>query len=139
MKLLIVIASLLLSAAAWSKPVSGELFYKKPSGDIARRAVTLDVPSRGQGEVVLSGNGFEWSTTDFWSTEQNGQTVFTAAFQTEFMGMKSVIAFQGTYLKGANEIIYSGNFYKREGHGAVNQDISDFKYNGGFSFNYVRN
>ncbi|MEM7647148.1 MAG: hypothetical protein AAF203_09580 [Pseudomonadota bacterium] len=138
MKLLICLMTALFSMSVWAKPVDGELFYKKKNGELVKRDVTLEVPSRGQGEVVLSGKNFEWRTKDFWTTQEKGQTLFTAAFKTEFMGFKSVIAFQGTYLQGTNEIIYDGNFFKRDGDEAANGDISDFEYNGGFRFSFER-
>jgi len=139
MKFLILFAMVLGSVSAWSSPVEGEIFYKKKSGDVARRALTLTVPSRGQGEVVLSGERFEWKTESFWSTVVNGEVIFTAVFKTEFMGMTSTIAFRGTYLKGNNEIVYSGNFYKKDGHGEFDRDLTGFEYNGGFNFSYTRN
>jgi hypothetical protein len=139
MKLSIIFIAVLFSLSSWAKPVEGEIFYKKSDGDVARRAVTLEVPSKGEGEVVLRGNGFEWRSTDFWTKKKdNGQIMFIVAFKTEFMDKPSTIAFVGTYLKGSNEIIYNGNFYKKEGHDFVRGDDSDFRYEGGFSFNYLR-
>ena len=139
MKVLLGVISILFSFSALANPVAGEIFYVKKDGELARRAVSLEVPSMGKGEVVLSGNNFEWRTTDFWTTKRNGEVIFTAAFQTQFMGMTSTIALEGTYLKGSNEIVYNGNFYKKKGHDPVNGDISDFDYNGCFTFNFIRN
>jgi len=138
MRSLLFLASILFSFSIFAKPVTGDLYYKKGSGEIAHRAVTLEVPSRGEGEIVLSGNGFEWRSTDFWTTKRNGRTLFTVAFQTEFMDKKVVIALEGTYLNGTNEIIYSGNVFKKNGHEPVNRDLSDFVYIGGFHFSYDR-
>lgn len=138
MKILFSFIVVLFSLSAWATPVDGEIFYKKKSGELVSRAVTLDVPSKGQGEVVLSGKNFRWATKDFWTTQANGQVLFTAAFQVEFMGKKSTIAFEGTYLKGSNKIIYQGDFFKRPGHDPVNESIADFTYNGGFRFKYDR-
>ena len=138
MKILMVIALCFFSLIANATPVSGEIFYKKKNGDLVRRSVVLEVPSMGKGEVVLSGKNFEWRSTDFWSMKVKGQTVFTVTFKTEFMGMKSLVALRGTYLKGKNEIIYSGDFFKKKGHAWVEGDISDFPYGGGFSFSYQR-
>lgn len=139
MKLIILLLSFTFSFSALAAEVPGQIFYKKKDGEVARRDVTLDVPSMGQGEVILKGKNFEWKTTDFWSEKTaQGEVIFTAAFKTEFMGMKSTIALEGTYVNGTNEIIYNGNFYKKDNHDPVNKDISDFEYNGGFTFNFIR-
>lgn len=130
---------LLFSVGVHAAPVDGEIFYVTPtSGDIAIRNVTLEVPSRGQGEVVLSATNFDWRSTDFWTTFENGKTIFNVAFKTQFMNFKSTIVLKGTYLKGKNKIKYYGDFYKKKGYGAYNKDLSDMKYAGGFNFNYDR-
>lgn len=138
MKLIVSIAVFLFSVSVWAKPVSGEVFYKKKSGEIARRAVVLEVPAKGQGSVTLSGNGFKWITKDFWSAQDGKQTTFTVVFPSDFMVRKSMIALDGTYMQGTNEIIYNGNMYKKDGHAPVNGDISDFTFLGGFTFTYDR-
>jgi len=139
MRSLLITIVLFSTFSAIAAEVPGQIFYSVKNGELAKRDVTLQVPTRGQGEVILKGSQFEWKTTNFWTTRSaNGEVLFTAAFQTEFMGEKSTIALKGTYLKANNEIIYNGNFYKRKDHNPVNKDISDFNYNGGFTFNYSR-
>jgi hypothetical protein len=118
--------------------VDGQIFYKKSNGEVVYRDVTITVPSRGQGEVALRGNGFEWKTTDFRSYMKKGRLVFVAVFQSEFRDKKSSIALKGTYLKGQNKIIYYGNMYKTKGHGADSSDLSSFRYMGGFNFEFDR-
>jgi hypothetical protein len=142
MKSLILIFISALSLSAFSAPVDGEVYYKLPSGELATRLVTLDVPSRGQGEVILSGKNFEWKTTKFKSFTKAGQTLFIAAFNTTFQNFKSTVILKGTYLKGSNQIKYYGDMYKKDGHLPANKnietDIPGIKYTGGFSFNYLR-
>ena len=139
MRFLIGLLTILMSFSVLAAEVPGQIFYKKKDGVVARRDVTLEVPSMGKGEVVLKGKSFEWRTEDFWSNvSDSGEVIFTAAFKTEFMGMKSTIAFEGTYLRGSNEIIYNGNFFKKNGHDPVAKDLAGFDYNGGFTFNYMR-
>jgi hypothetical protein len=127
------------SLSAYATPVDGEIFYITPtSGNLVSRDVTLEVPSRGQGEVVLSGKNFTWRTTDFWSVMKNGKTTFYAAFETKFMNFTSTILLKGVYLKAKDKIKYYGSFYKKPGHGAYKKDLSQFTYDGGFEFNYDR-
>jgi hypothetical protein len=134
------IALLVLSNVAFATPIEGQITYKVPSGELVDRVVSLEVPSRGQGEVILSGEKFEWRTKTFKSLVVKGETIFIAVFQTQFRDFKSTILFKGTYLKGSNRIIYSGNFYKKSGHKAVEDlvSLSGFTYNGNFNFNYLR-
>lgn len=142
MKSLILMFISTLSLSAFSSPVEGELYYKLPTSDIATRLVTLDVPSRGQGEVVLSGKNFEWKTSRFKSFTRAGQTFFIVAFNTTIHNTKSTIILKGTYLKGSNQIKYYGDMYTKNGHLLSNKkietNISGIKYTGGFSFNYTR-
>ena len=138
MKLVLFISVLMISLSTFASNVPGELYYTLPNGELVNRSVTLTVPARGQGEVTLSGEKFNWSTTNFWSENINGENIFYAVFQTSFMNFKSTIAFKGTYLKGDNKIIYYGSMYKKKGHHEVNNDISDFKFSGGFNFNFDR-
>lgn len=129
----------LLSFSVFAADVDGTLTYKLPNGELATRDVTLTVPSMGQGDVVLSGNNFEWTTTEFSSYEKNGKTVFKAVFRTEFMNFKSTIVFKGAYLQGTNEIIYAGSFYKKNGHNFnVEKNLDGFEHQGVFRFQYIR-
>lgn len=138
----------LVSLSAIATPVEGEIYYKLPGGDLAQRDVVLEVPSRGQGEVSLSGKNFEWKTTKFGSTKKNGQIIFWAVFKTQFRNFKSTQVFKGTYLKGKNKLIYIGNIYKADANTEqviqkiTSQDImkldSRFKYSGSFKFSYDR-
>jgi hypothetical protein len=138
MKLLF--ALLLVTNVAFASPIDGEMTYKTPSGELVDRVVTIEVPSRGQGEVILSGQKFEWKTKAFKSFVVNGETIFIAAFKTQFRNFKSTILFKGTYLKGSNKIIYAGNFYKKTGHKRLEnlESMSGFDYSGSFRFDYLR-
>ena len=129
----------LLSFSALAADVEGSITYKIPSGELVSRDITLNVPSMGQGEVVLYGKNFEWKTKDFFSYKKLGKNVFVAAFQTEFMNFKSTIVFKGTYMQGTNEIVYTGDFYKKDGHDViVTRDLEGFEHQGVFTFNFDR-
>ena len=139
MKNWIIILSLLMSFAAVATEVDGEIFYTVPSGDLASRSVTLDVPSRGRGEVVLRGNSFEWRTDKFYSRKIAGKQTFVAIFETEFRGEKSRMAFVGTYIRSNDQIRYYGDIYKRKNKGEpFSFNLKGFGFIGGFDFRYQR-
>ena len=123
--------------AAAMVPVDGKIVYKLPSGDLVEREVTLEVPERGQGEVILSGEGFEWKTKMFRSYKIKDRTTFVAAFKGEADGKKFTLALSGTYLKGSNKILYYGDVYKTKGHRLL-MNLASFDYVGGFKFSYDR-
>lgn len=139
MKKILMTLVLLATSNVYATPVDGEIFYKLPDGNLAIREVVLDVPSRGQGEVVLTGKNFEWKTEKFWTLKVKGQTLFFAAFKTEFRDLKSTIVFKGTYIQAENQIKYYGSFYKKSGHAEFDKELlTGFKYSGGFTFSYQR-
>jgi hypothetical protein len=140
MKTLLLSLFLTFSFSGQATPVDGKIVYKLPNGSLVERMVKLEVPSRGQGEVVLSGKNFEWKTSNFWTVKKAGQTKFYAAFKTEFMAQKSVILFKGTYLKGTNKLLYYGDFYKLKGHKEIheNSSLKNFRFGGAFKFKFIR-
>jgi hypothetical protein len=129
-KIMIVFASLLMMTSAFATPVEGEIFYTLPNGNAAVRNVTLEVPSRGQGEVKLFNSNFEWTSTNFRSAKVGDQTLFMVVFDTEFRGKKAKILLKGTYFKTKDVIKYYGSMYKGK--------KKKMKYIGGFNFNYAR-
>ncbi len=116
------------SISAFATPVDGTITYKLPSGELAERDVTLETPSRGQGEVVLTGKNFTWKTTNFNSYETSGKVTFMAIFDTKFMGQQSKLLFKGTYLKGSNKLIYAGNIFKIKKNKVKHLGLFDFKF-----------
>ena len=84
MKLMSILLITSILGIANAAVVDGEIFYKKPNDEISTRQVTLEVPSRGQGEVVLRNEKFEWRTTNFKTFKKNNQTLFIALFETSF-------------------------------------------------------
>ncbi len=117
------------SMIAFATPVDGVLSYKLPSGDLITRKVTLEVPARGQGEVKLTGDSFVWKSNNFKSYETLNRKVFSVVFDTEFENQKSKVILKGTYLKGSNYLIYSGDVYKIK---------SSLEHIGVFQFKYDR-
>lgn len=121
----------LLSFNAFATDVDGSLTYKLPNGDLVSRDVVFNVPARGQGEVVLSGKSFEWKSKKFKSFTVGGKTTFVVIFDAEFRGMKSQTMLKGTYLKGKNKIIYTGDMFKTK-------KGKKFKHAGVFNFEFDR-
>ena len=138
MKFCLLTLTLLFSSFASALvPVDGKIFYKSSNGVLVERDVTLEVPERGQGEVILSGEGFEWKTKMFRSFEINDRTTFIAAFKGESRGKKFTLALSGTYLKGENKILYYGDVFKKDGHKFI-YNLAGFDYVGGFNFSFDR-
>ena len=110
--------------------VDGTLTYKMPNGELVDRPVTIDVPPRGQGEVILRSGIYEWKTSKFWSKEKHGKKIFAALFDAKYRDQKSQFLLKGTYLKGSNKLIYTGDVYMKK-----NQEK---KHIGLFHFEYLR-
>lgn len=91
----------------------GHVFYKGKEGALVKRDVTLTVPPRGEGELVLSAENWKASTTHFFSYETAGRIVFTAVFIKPFAGhSESSLVLTGSYLRGTNKAVYWGDMYK---------------------------
>tara|TARA_Y100000385_G_C12732775_1_gene483458 strand:+ start:27 stop:419 length:393 start_codon:yes stop_codon:yes gene_type:complete len=129
MKNIFAVLLLMFSLSAFATPVDGTITYKLPNGELATRDVTLETPSRGQGEVILSGKTFTWKTTNFKSYEVSGKVTFMAIFDTKFMGQQSKLLFKGTYLKGSNKLIYAGNIFKMKKNKVNHLGLFDFSFN----------
>lgn len=102
----------------------GKVFYKMPStGAIVKRDVQLSVPSQGKGDVVLyvkSSSAEDSSTVamikadDFFSTHHNGRVVFYVVFKNPpHSPANTMKVFRGTYVRGTNVAIYSGEVFSR--------------------------
>jgi hypothetical protein len=154
----------LICTNAMATEVTGKIFYSTPEDELAVREMTLEVPSRGEGEVVLRGKKVEWKTNKFHSHRENGRTLFVADFDVERNGKKKIISFRGTYLRTSDQVLYYGDFYRvkkchghkpphdgqrpphtrlpneskppRHGHGDCHK--GNQKHLGGFYFSYTR-
>lgn len=140
MKIALISTLFILIQSSFAASVDGKIVYKLPNGELVKRDVSIEVPSRGQGEVVLSGKNFEWRTKEFKTVKKYGKTIFMAAFKSQFRQFKSTTVLKGSYLKGTNKIIYYGDVYKKKGHISLQEivDYKGFKYTGGFKFEYDR-
>ncbi|MBD63730.1 MAG: hypothetical protein CME62_00860 [Halobacteriovoraceae bacterium] len=127
----LILLTLLFSISAFAVPVDGVVTYKLDNGNLVDREVTIDVPARGQGEVTLIGENMELKTTHFKSVEVMGRKVFTIFFTTDFNGKKAVLVFKGTYMRGENYLIYTGDIYKARAseNNLAHTGVFTFKYN----------
>ena len=113
-----------MQAQGRSVDAPGQIFYKMPTGKIVTRDAVLQVPSRGQGDVVLKGNGQYFKADRFFNKTVNGRTVFYVVF-TEFPGARlgQEAVYRGTYSRGSNLAMYYGDVFVVSGNYASDQDL----------------
>ncbi len=106
----------------------GSVAYKMPSGELVSREVSLEVPARGQGEVVLRSGDWEVRTTNFKSGELHGRKVFVVSFENvpgAPAGTKAV--YHGTYMRGTNRAIYYGDVWATAASEEEQQSNQEFE------------
>lgn len=120
----------------------GKVFYKMPSGEMVTRDVTLEVPSMGQGKVVLKGSNFSLTADRFFTVHHNGRAIFYVVFSGFPTSKEGEIAvYRGTYTRGSNLAIYYGDVFVGQDNqdddamvNALSDGNDDFKYIAGFYF-----
>ena len=115
----------------------GQVFYKLPSGELVHRDVTLEVPSRGEGDVILRGETTEFTSIKHFTVKKKGKTTFYVIFkETSPEGKVVYKVFRGAYLRGTNQAKYYGDIYvKTQVPGTSTlAEASVGKYVGGFWF-----
>jgi hypothetical protein len=137
---------LLTSAPAQSQSIEakGVVTYKMPSGEIVQRPTGLEVPSRGQGDVILRGGSSEFVADRFFTRQEAGRSVFYVVFK-NFPGAElgDMAVYRGTYLRGTNLALYYGDVYKGKDADQTDDTIhtmltsldqGDYRYVAGFYF-----
>ena len=107
-----ILFALIFSGQLIASEAPGKIFYKSKDGTLAEREVTLEVPSRGQGEVILRGEKIEWKSKNFHHMDEHGRKVFVVDFDVERNGKKKVISFRGTYMRTEDRVLYYGDLFK---------------------------
>ena len=114
-----------------SVTATGKVIYKKSDGILVERSMTLEVPSRGHGEVVLRGGGLELRTHTFNTVKAGGRTVFRIEFSSAPGAPAGTqMLLEGTYMRDSNMAIYFGDIYGR--NPTLGQN--DWSHVGGFKF-----
>lgn len=109
----------------------GKVFYKMPSGEIVERKVSLQVPARGEGKVVLKWASGELPAESFSTRKENGRTIFYVRFtNVPHAPTGTVMVFKGTYSRGSNLALYYGDIFVR---GSEHPE-REWNYIGGFEF-----
>lgn len=90
----------------------GKVFYKMSTGEIVKREVSLVVPAKGQGDVILKYAGKQAKAAKFWTAKKFGKTTFNVLFKDVPGAPKEWAAlYTGAYLRGTNAALYYGDVY----------------------------
>jgi hypothetical protein len=148
-KAIVTAAFVLFSTHAMSEEAvetNGKVFYKMPNGELVKREVTLILPSKGEGDVILRSGDHEVVAHHYFSKEKNGRIVFTICFPSHHGEANEMKVFRGTYVRGTNKAIYYGDIFKMKHEGHDFQNIQsrlesmdehgdhEITYTGGFGF-----
>lgn len=120
-------------ANAESAEVPGQLFYKMPAGNIVTRNVSLVVPVRGEGDVILKSEHHQITAHHFEHKEVHGRKIFKAMFMNPPGAPEGTcLVLTGTYLRGDNLVLYYGDMYQSQ-NGQGGEGMNP-QYAGGFNF-----
>ena len=112
LKMVVVLGSTFVwSHVALAVDAAGEVFYKKSSGEIVLRSVTLEVPSQGQGDVLLKAPEGNVKAEAFEVKHVGNRVVFYVAFPVP-EDVTKIAVFKGTYLRGSNLAAYYGDVFE---------------------------
>ena len=138
------------SASALEIP--GKVFYSiKRTGDVVSRDMVLDLPARGEGDIVLrsASRNFSMTAKKSFTKRKRGQKTFYMVYimkaPDSVGGQKSAMIFKGTYLRGKNLATYYGDMYSKkinddqeveelEGLEEKEDCLEGYEFKGGFSF-----
>ena len=117
--------------AAGSITASGAVVYRMKDGTLKERRMSLEVPSRGQGEVVLSGGSIELRSRNFRTEKKAGRTIFRVEFSAvPGAPAGSEMLLEGTYLRDSRKALYYGDIYGRN----PQTGEGEWSHVGGFMF-----
>jgi len=110
----------LLTAQGWAQEsqyieAPGKAFYKMPSGELVYRELILQVPDRGNGDVVLKSATEEARTSIFFTRHKNGRVIFYVLFKNPPHAPEgTALLLKGTYIRGSNQAIYWGDMFSKK-------------------------
>ncbi|NBQ53244.1 MAG: hypothetical protein EBU49_06665 [Proteobacteria bacterium] len=143
--------------AEGSVVAQGGVFYKMPSGEMVLRDATLEVPARGEGNVILRSGLIEMTAHGFKTVHSHGRAIFNVVFlNPPGAPENTAVLYRGSYLRGSNAANFWGDVFirtfstsaalsaltKNPGVDALvsdfensNDDGQEWKHGGGFWFN----
>lgn len=111
---LLALAMPALADNAGSVTATGGVFYKMPSGELVKRDATLEVPARGQGDVILRSGSLELKAHGFKTIRSHGRSVFYVVFLNPPGAPENTAAvYRGSYLRGSNAAKYWGDVFSK--------------------------
>ncbi|NDE15174.1 hypothetical protein EBZ80_09630 [bacterium] len=100
---------------AGSVIADGGVFYKMPSGELITRDASLEVPARGQGDVILRSGDHALTAHGFKSVHKGDRIVFYVVFLNPPGAPENfAVIYRGSYLRGSNGAKYWGDFYTKQ-------------------------
>jgi hypothetical protein len=101
-------------SAAGSVTAKGAVFYKMPAGELVKREASLEVPARGQGDVILRSGDLELKAHGFKTVRKLGRSIFYVVFLNPPGAPANTAAvYRGTYLRGSNAAKYWGDVFSK--------------------------
>lgn len=92
----------------------GGVFYKMPDGSLLTRDASLEVPARGQGNVVLRSGSVEFVAHGFKTVHSRGRAVFYVAFINPVGAPENTaVIFRGSYIRGGDKATYWGDVFTK--------------------------
>ncbi len=93
----------------------GGVFYKMPSGELITREASLEVPARGQGDVILRSGDYSLTAHGFKSVHKGDRVVFYVVFVNPPGAPENfAVIYRGSYLRGSNGAKYWGDVYTKQ-------------------------
>lgn len=120
----------------------GAIVLKNKAGDIVKYDVSLFVPEKGKGQVVLTDStGKTYTAHAFQSKHDKGRVVFSVLFlNPPGFPKKTAAIMVGTYVRGNNKALYYGDIFSRPYRSETEEELSlqmdgrEATYLGGFMF-----
>jgi hypothetical protein len=97
-----------------SVTAQGAVFYKMPAGELVKREASLEVPARGQGDVILRSGSLELKAHGFKTVRKHGRAVFYVVFlNPPGAPENTAVVYRGSYLRGSNAAKYWGDVFSK--------------------------
>lgn len=108
----------------------GGVFYKMPSGELINRDASLEVPARGQGDVILRSGDLALTAHGFKTAHKGDRTIFYVVFlDPPGAPENTAIVYRGSYLRGSNGAKYWGDVFTK--HFEKTGELADLLKNPG--------